>query len=280
MTPATLRPGVELAPYRVTAHAAEEVVENKIHEDGLARTYGFRGGLVPGVVVYAWMTQPVIEAVGLDWIERGGFSTRFLKPVYYGEPATVRATVAERRGDGLTIEARTLDQAGQVCGVATFTLGEGPGPAAPDPGAYPAAALPADRPLVSREVLAGRTVLGSPSTLVDRAVADAFLAKVGDRLPLYQGAGALVHPGFYLDQANKALSQNVRVSPWVHVESEGRHFGAARVGERVDTRGRVARLYDKKGHEFVELDLLLLAEGARPVARVRHVAIYRLRPPA
>jgi hypothetical protein len=279
MTPVTLQQGAELAPYHVTAQPTDEVFENKIHEDGLARAFGFRGGLVPGVVVYAWMTRPVVEALGREWIERGGFSARFLKPIYYGEPATVRAVVTERRGDGLTIEARALDQAGELCGLATFTLPDRPPAAAPDPADYPAAALPAERPLVSREILAARRILGSPSTVTDEAVVGKLLMKVGDAWPLYAGTDALVHPGFYLDQANKALSQNVRVSPWVHVESQGQHWGAARAGERLDTRGRVERLYEKKGHEFVELDLLLLAAGTRPVARVRHVAIYRLRAP-
>jgi hypothetical protein len=144
---------------------------------------------------------------------------------------------------------------------------------------YPAAPLPAVRPPVSRELLAGRPALGSPSVLVDGAVARAFLDKVSDAWPLYEGALALVHPGYYLEQANKSISQNVVVSPWVHVESEGRLFGPVRVGERLETRARVSRLFEKKGHEFAEFDCLQVAEGRRPVAHVRHVAIYKLRPP-
>jgi acyl dehydratase len=83
--------------------------------------------------------------------------------------------------------------------------------------------------------------------------------------------------GLYLDLANRALSRNVRVSPWIHVESEGRHLGIARVGDRLEMRAKVKRLFEKKGHEFVELDLLLVAEGTRPIASIRHVAIYQLR---
>jgi acyl dehydratase len=279
MTSAALSAGTTLPPYRVTARATGEAFENKIHENELARQYGFRGGLVPGVVVYAWMTRPVMEALGMDWLERGGFAARFARPIYYGEPATVEATVTERTADRLAIEALARDRSNEVCARATFTLDEGP--ASPPPAArYPAAALPSARAPVTREILAGQPVLGTPAGLVDREAARAFLDKVSDDWPPYAGPAAPVHPGYYLDQANKALSLNVVVSPWVHVESEGRHFGVARVGERLETRARVDRLFEKKGHEFVELDCLLLAEGTRPVARVRHVAIYRLRPPA
>jgi hypothetical protein len=64
------------------------------------------------------------------------------------------------------------------------------------------------------------------------------------------------------------------------VESHGQHLSVPRVRERLETRARVKNLFQGKGHEFVELDLLLLAEGSRAVATIRHVAIYQLRPSA
>jgi acyl dehydratase len=71
------------------------------------------------------------------------------------------------------------------------------------------------------------------------------------------------------------------MGPWIHVGSAVRHLGLARVGDRLATRGRVRSLFEKKGREFVELDLVIVAgAGARPVAHVRHTAIYRLPAPA
>jgi hypothetical protein len=94
---------------------------------------------------------------------------------------------------------------------------------------------------------------------------------------MYREADGPAHPGIYLEQANRALDRNVRVSPWIHVESHGQHLSVPRVRERLETRAKVQNLFRGKGHEFVELDLLLLAEGARAVASIRHVAIYQLR---
>ena len=86
-----------------------------------------------------------------------------------------------------------------------------------------------------------------------------------------------MHPAFYLDQANRALDRNVRLGPWIHVSSTVRHLGAARVGETLQTRARVRSLFERKGREFVELDLAVLARGSgRPLAHVLHTAIYRL----
>jgi len=279
MSLATLATGSALARHRVSARMPADTTENKIHEDGLARELGFRGGLVPGVTVYAWMTHPVVAALGESWLERGTFRARFKSPVYFDEPIDIEAAVAERTEVGVAIEVRAVNGAGELCATATFGLAEGAPPAAPHSIDYPAAALPQpdERPRVSRDVLAARPVLGTPDLAVDAPTARAFLDRVAEPLGLYAGAAAPVHPGLYLHEANRALSRNVLVSPWIHVESEGRHLGPLRVGERLETRGRVGNLFERKGHHFVELDLLLLAGGVRPVAHIRHKAIYQLR---
>jgi hypothetical protein len=269
--------GTALPEYRVSATPTHDAWENKIHEDGLARAFGFRGGLVPGVTVYSWMTHPVVAALGRAWLDHGTFSVRFAKPVYFGETVTVRASVAARSKEEVTIQARVVNEQDEVCATATMGLPLGPLLPLPDPAAYPAAALPAERPLASRAYLEQRTVLGTPQLILERAVADAFLERVSEKLAMYRDADAPAHPGIYLEQANRALDRNVRVSPWIHVETHGQHLSVLRVRERLETRAKVKNLFQGKGHEFVELDLLLLAEGARAVASIRHVAIYQLR---
>ena len=44
-----------LQAYRVTAYNTSKQSENKIHDDTVARRFGFSGGLVPGVDVMAYM---------------------------------------------------------------------------------------------------------------------------------------------------------------------------------------------------------------------------------
>ena len=65
--------------------------ENRIHADDVARQHGFRGGLVPGVTVYAYMGAPVVAVLGPDWSQHGTMSARFVKPVYDGDELTVSA---------------------------------------------------------------------------------------------------------------------------------------------------------------------------------------------
>ena len=100
--------------HKVVAYNTAKTSDNKIHDDDVARQFGFSGGLVPGVDVYAYMTHPAVACWGQDWLERGWMSVRLQKPVYEGAEVVVRADLAAeghrrgkrwsklRRGDGKT----------------------------------------------------------------------------------------------------------------------------------------------------------------------------------
>ena len=53
--------------YRVRARNTSTDSENKIHDDSVAASYGFRGALVPGVTVFAYVTVPLVERFGQDF---------------------------------------------------------------------------------------------------------------------------------------------------------------------------------------------------------------------
>jgi acyl dehydratase len=271
---------VRLPEYRVKARNTPENSENQIHDDVVARQYGFRGGLVPGMIVYAYLTHPLVAAFGAAWLERGTAAVRFVEPVLDGEEVTLTGAVVGRDARGVTATLVASTAASGECATLTATLPAG-SPVSVNLALYPAAPLPAGRPAATRAHLDGLAALGTPVATYDAARAGEYLEKVGDALGVYRGAHGFVHPGFFLDQANRALDQNVTLSPWIHVGSVVRHLGGARVGETLATRSRVRSLFEKKGREFVELDLVIVAgDRPRPVAHVQHTAIYHLPPPA
>jgi acyl dehydratase len=268
-----------LPEYRVKARNTSRQGENVIHDDAEARRYGFPGALVPGVTIYAYMTQPLARAFGAAWLGRGTTSVRFARPVMDGEEVIVGGSITARDGRGVmaTVTART-ERSGE-CATATVTVPAG-SPTPVNVALYGEAPLPAERPPASRAHLESLDRLGTPTAVYDEATAAAYLEERSERLPLYRGPDGYVHPAFLLSEANRALSRNVRVSPWIHVGSVVRHLAAARVGDRLATRGRVRSLFEKKGREFVELDLLVMAGAkAQPIAHILHTAIYRLAPP-
>ncbi|HEX2440009.1 MAG TPA: hypothetical protein VHT71_16990 [Methylomirabilota bacterium] len=269
----TLEP---LPDYVVKARNTSANSENKIHDDATARKYGFRGALVPGVTVYAYLTEPLAATFGAAWLERGTAAVRFNKPVMDGEEVRVTGTVTARdKGSAtVTITGATAVEPEAATLSATIPAGS---PTPVNLAMYRALPLPDTRPEATREHLLSLDGLGTPVNTYDEAAATEWLTRVDDPLPLYRGRNGWVHPAFFLDQANKALRQNVQVGPWIHVGSVIRHLGGARIGETLATRGRVRSIFEKKGREFVELDLLIVAgDRPRPVAHILHTAIFRL----
>lgn len=254
--------------YEVVANNLSRASENKIHDDAVARRFGFTGGLVPGVEVYAYACHPVLRRFGPDWLVRGHADIRLLKPVYDGRTAWV---TTEPAGDAL---AWRVESDGVLC--ATGTAGLAAAGATPIRAAdYPAVAPVAERPPADEASIPAGRWFGSKPLVLTPDVVGEYLAGIGEADPYYAAQG-IVHPGQILRMCNYVLAQNVVLGPWIHVGSAVRNLGVARVGETLTARARVADNYARKGHRFVDLDVLVLADG-RPVAQVDHTAIYQPR---
>ena len=119
-------------------------------------------------------------------------------------------------------------------------------------------------------------VLGTAPLEVTPALAADYLAAVREADPIYVREG-LVHPGQVLRLCNQALVQNVVLGPWIHVGSKVQQPAAARVGAVLTARARVTDNAERKGHRFVELDVLVVDGAGAPVAQVLHTAIWRPR---
>lgn len=246
--------------HRVIAVNTAADSENKIHDDRVAAAYGFRGGLVPGVTVYGYMTLPVLEYFGERWLEHGAMSVRFKSPVYEGEEVAIEGKALNDGRLEVSLEG------GRATGVAWLEAGAAPSerPARPVP--------PEDaRPVASHQTLALGTVLG---TLVKTLNLEE--ACISAPLPAAIGESPAAHPAILLALANEVLISNVVLGPWIHAASEVANFSTAHDGEELTVHAHVAEKYARKGQEFVVLDVLTRA-GERVVQSVRHTAIWKLR---
>lgn len=245
---------------------------NQIHEDSVARALGFRGGLVPGVDVYAYLTQGPVRMWGRAWLDRGTITARFVRPVYDGD--IVGVTMRADPEGSPCIHMTLADSGGTVCATATAGL---PATAPPLPDTAVWADVPPAResPEATPKALAPGTPLALAPHGFHAALADNYLDDVREVHPLYRLEG-VAHPAWLLRDANYVLSANVVLGPWIHVESSVQHHGLVRDGQVVSARAMVVAEWGHKGHRFVRLDVVHLAED-RPVARSDHTAIYRPR---
>lgn len=258
-----------LGPYRVAAYNTAHDSENKIHDDATARRFGFGGGLVPGVDVYGYMSHLPVTRWGRAWLERGSAECRFFKPVYDGDAAIVTA-----REDAGALDI-AVESRGEACASGRAALPDG----APRPAElldrFRAAAQRADRLPADEASLAVGTWLGLDPYLVTAEMAARYLADSHESAAIYAAEG-LIHPRDILRSCNFVLSRNVVLGPWIHTASRVQHLAAARVGGSLSVRAQVTGNYEHKGHRFVAIDALVLADDT-PVAQIAHTAIYRPR---
>lgn len=284
-------PGRPLASYRVRARNNAMGMGNSIHDDDEARRHGYRGGLVPGVTTWAYLSHPLVVVLGPAFVERGSAEVRLVAPVYEGDEVEIEVAPVQRAEGDDAVQAVAQVAGTGVVATAAAWLGEGADQGGPGAGQRVPLPLPEERPLPLAEErppadetsLAPGRVLGTIPIAITEADARAYLATVGESLPLFE-EGGVVHPGQLLQLANRALAANVALGPWVHVGSELSHGALVRRDEPLEVRSQVRDRFERKGHQFVTLDVVMrrAGEGSGPggspdvACRVRHTAIYRL----
>jgi acyl dehydratase len=257
-----------LETYRVQAFNTAKLSENKMHDDTVAKRFGFSGGLVPGVDVMAYMMHLPVTKWGRAFLERGLIEARFLKPVYDGEIADVTG----EEGDGVL--SIRLESRGQLCATGSASLpAVAPTVSINDfPDTAPASER---RPVDTQSYELGKWLGTVPRAWAGDAAAE-YLSDVRERDPIYLAEG-LGHPGLVQRVMNKVLVDNAILGPWIHVGSRMQLLSATKSGDELTARAKVTGNYEKKGHRFVELDALVLANGRTPLAHCQHIAIYQPR---
>lgn len=255
--------------YSVEAFNTATASENKIHDDAVAARFGFTGGLVPGVEVFAYASHVPLAHFGPQWLERGRMAMRFAKPVYDGRQVTVSGA---RDGQALqlAVASEGISCASGDAALATPTDIAEHLPQRREPPQRDA------RPPADDASLAVGTLLSSHAKLIDADALLAYLAAVRETAPLY-AREEIIHPGLLLRTANNALLDNVVLPPWIHVGSDMTLHAIGRVGSTIEARAEVVANYERKGHRLVDLRVGILGDGKRRLADVMHTAIYRLR---
>ena len=258
-----------LPPYQVSAFNSAKASENKIHDDATARRFGFKGGLVGGVHVYAYMSHMPVLKWGREWLEHGTGEAKFGKPVYEGDTAEITA-VEDSNGMAIAVNSGGVLCATGRAGMPVTAI------AAPSLSDFAAVAPRANRVAADEKSMAVGDWLGMNQLTVTLEYQTQDIADTRETLGLYLQEG-IVHTGTILRCCNWALTHNVILPAWMHMGSQVQNLGLARVGDTLNVRARVTKNYEHKGHKWVEIDALVVANEVSPIARVTHIAIYRPR---
>lgn len=252
--------------------------ENQIHGDEVAAQFGFDGGLVPGVTVSAYLAHPAVVAWGLAYVAGGAARVVVEKPVYDGRPFSVAVT-----NDGTrAYDAILTDPAGDArargrCWIPR-QLPDPPGRRG-DPEMPPGFVRPSGTPETMRRLqetgLCALRVRWCEEAELTRYFEDARQMPA----PLSPAGGRHAHLGFVLGLTNWALGGNVRIGPWLHLQTESQCFAAIEFGEELVVESAITDLFEKKGHHFCDVDVAAFrSSDDAPLMQARLRAIYQLRP--
>jgi hypothetical protein len=250
---------------------------NEIHGDRIAKQFGFRGGLVPGVTISAYLLHPAVEAWGMDFLNRGAAHVRVGSPLYDEEPFEVE--ILDQSDESYQAEIRGPDA--RVSATADVSL---PVAAPPPPSRRgdplgdkafepPAASVATFEELQRKGCHAFRyrwTSEHNMRSYVRDESATPMLHRPDE--------GGYANMGFLLGTSNWVLAANAYMNPWVHLETRSQNYRAVPLGTAIITEVAIADFYEKKGHEFVDADVALYDEADDAcLATISLRAIYRLR---
>lgn len=266
------------APITRVAVNSAAASENRIHSDEEARRLGYRAALVPGVTLYAYLTQLAVPAFGSAWLTHGAVSVRFLRPVYEGETVTCTASVVEHEGlAALRLICTRADGTPGAEGIFWLPLADAPLPDLPPPPDLPA---PEPKPPLTPEAVPLGRPLAPVITPVSADEARAYADETEDPSPWYRGPSpfgpALVPPGMLAGRQARLLRHNFTFGPSIHTASEIRHLAPAPVDATYCTGGVIRTSFERNGHHYLVLEAVTTANG-RPVIWVRHTTIFRVR---
>jgi len=90
--------------------------------------------------------------------------------------------------------------------------------------------------------------------------------------------GAYSNLAFLLGCSNWILAGNAYMNPWVHLQTISQNFKAVEINTSLIAEMEINKLFEKKGHEFVDVYVNLFEEESKEcVMHINLIAIYKLR---
>lgn len=269
--------GSSLPEHRIKASIDLSDSVNQIQDDEYARRCGFRAGLVSGTTIFAYMSRPLVDLVGRDWLERGSAEVRFLHPIFEGEDIRITGSVSSLAKDGaVLLDYQASNSQGTVCAVGAAHLPLGKVKHGPSRADYPSGPGTLHRPITLESLKVGDPLSPITSEFNWNVHWQYCQKSIRDHHPMYE---KVLHPGWLVGRASQMLASNYSILAWIDVSCQVQHFNIQEEECAIETRGRIQDKFERDGDHFVVLDLAVFAQ-ARCLATVRYAAIFRIAPNA
>ena len=99
-----------------------------------------------------------------------------------------------------------------------------------------------------------------------------------ENLPMFGGHRPRIHPASIPEPLISLLHHSYDYGPSIHTASWIQHLDAAFAGDTFTIRGHCVAAYERKAHHYVVNDGSIEDSAQRLIARLRHTAIFRIKP--
>lgn len=256
--------------------------KNEIHGDKVAKQYGFKGGLVPGVTVSAYLIHPAAEAFGMNYLNHGFAHCRVNTPLYDEEHFEVQIQDQTETGyEACLVGADGTPRATGEVNVGATVIEK--------PVVRGDSLLDSDEPEIkaTRENMEMLRTNGCRARRYRWNAEHRMSTYLRDRsamAPLFQTnevqteQGGYANPSFILGMSNWVFAANAYMNPWIHLETHSQNFAAIPDGSQLLVEMALTDLFEKKGHEFADADINVFdAESNDCYSAIKLRAIYLLR---
>lgn len=252
--------------WKVVARNFSKATDNKIHSDEIARKYGFKSALVPGVAVYGHLTYPLVHRYGEQWLSHSQHNVRFLKPAYHQDELKIELTEDE---SGSHVDCHNSE--GVLLAQLHSTSPDGQTEFAQRSDFSATTKDPARIEMIWETVQPMQPFAEWHFQITDDSNRT-FTEQIADPLSLYRH---VAHPHWLLSVANQSLTREYVMPAWLHVESEVRYRALVRVGDTLAVKAVPLEKWRRKGHEFVRLYLAYYRDDVL-TTEILHTAIFKV----
>lgn len=275
--------------WKSTAYNQVPHSKNEIHGDKVAKDFGFKGGLVPGVTVSAYLLHPAAISYGLAFLDRGYAHVRVNSPLYDGQAFEINVVnQIKRQAESQSRYPEPDDQ-----GYSAVLVPDGEAPSAT--AEIHLAHAKTDPPLrrndeIGDQKIAPRAATRENMEALRKSGCKAFtfrwnadhemstyLRERSEMAGPYSIEG-YANPSFVLGISNWVLAANAHMNPWVHMETKSQNYRPIPQGTNLVGEMEVRDLFEKKGHEFVDVLVNIFdVDSNSCCASIELRAIYKLR---
>ena len=244
-------------------------IRNPIHSTDFANQYNFDGPLIAGVHVWGWATPLILNIIGQEWLEHGWAEFSFKQPTYPGDVLKITLAV---NNDDQAFDLAMVNQKNITCVIGKVGLGNATWIddfLRPDliDDQY---VMPEKLEITKDNLIANPNWAGISQDTNSTMARNFSLDTQKSFDDLFIGDLPKLHPAWIAGWSEDLMRHNFQVHHSIHTQSRIQFLKSINAGTTITGNAHLIDVFEKRGHQYVNFDVLLQDSFGDYVAMLRH----------